>query len=168
MSNVIIVYATRYGSTAEIARAIASELTDRGIDTDIFPVQEAPSPAGYQALVIGSAIRFGAWLIPATAYLQRYKTELQQMPVAVFTTHVLATDESPQSARQRAEYLKPVLAHVQPQHTAFFAGNLDPSKTSFLENLICRMIKSPTGDLRDWQIISDWGKEILPILPSGT
>lgn len=168
MSNVIVVYATRYGSTAEIARAIANELTARGIDTDIFPVEEAPSPEGYQAAVIGSPVRFGAWLIPAVAYLQRYETEIQQMPVAVFTAHVLATDESPQSARQRSEYLKPVLAHVQPQHTAFFAGNLDPAKISFLENLVCRMIKSPTGDRRDWQIISDWGKEIFPILPSGT
>ena len=53
MSSLILVgYATRYGSTQEVAEAIAAALREEGIETDIRPMREVRTLAGYSAVVL--------------------------------------------------------------------------------------------------------------------
>jgi menaquinone-dependent protoporphyrinogen oxidase len=53
--RVLIVYASRYGSTQGIAERIAATLRRQGVETTVTPVHDAGDPAGYDAVVIGSA-----------------------------------------------------------------------------------------------------------------
>lgn len=59
---ILVNYATRAGSTAEIAAAIAETLSARGYAVDVKLVKEKPVLDGYIAVVPGSAIRMGNWL----------------------------------------------------------------------------------------------------------
>jgi menaquinone-dependent protoporphyrinogen oxidase len=55
----LIAYASRAGSTAEVAEAIGEVLRESGIDVDVRSVKDVPDVAGYNSLVLGSAIWAG-------------------------------------------------------------------------------------------------------------
>lgn len=57
--------ASKYGATAEIARAIADVLVERGLDASVLPPGEVGAVRYYDAVVLGSAVYTGHWLEPA-------------------------------------------------------------------------------------------------------
>jgi hypothetical protein len=69
-NRILITYATRAGSTPEIAAAIAESMSQRGFAVDVKSVKERPSIQGYQAVLMGSAIRMGSWLPEAVDFYQ--------------------------------------------------------------------------------------------------
>ena len=156
----LVTYATRCGSTREVAQAIAAELEQRGGSVDLLPLQQAARLAEYDAVVLGSAVRFGRWLPEALKFVEQNRAALNQKQTAVFTVHLmnLGDDEASRTARQA--YLDPVRALVTPAAEAFFAGVGDSSKVSFLERIIAKMVKSPEGDFRNWDAIRSWGRSI--------
>lgn len=56
--RILVTYATRAGSTAEVAAAIGESLAARGYAVEVKSVKEKPGVAGYSAVVLGSAIRY--------------------------------------------------------------------------------------------------------------
>lgn len=160
-SRILVAYDTRSGSTVEVAKAIAEVLAARGILVDVKPVKEKPKVDSYQAVLVGSAIRFGAWLPEAVEFVKTNQAALNQVPVAVFTTHILNLGEDGQSRTNRLAYLAAVRPLLKPVAEVFFAGRLDPEKLSLVERLISRMVKAPEGDLRDWEKIRGWGQIIF-------
>jgi menaquinone-dependent protoporphyrinogen oxidase len=53
--RVLVVYASRYGATREIADRVAATLRPQGLEATVQPAKDADDPAGYDAAVIGSA-----------------------------------------------------------------------------------------------------------------
>ncbi len=159
--RVLVTYATRCGSTAEVAEAIAAALAKRGLKADLIPVKEKPPLTGYKAVVIGSAIRMGSWVAEASDYIQANQAALEHLPTAIFSVHAnnLGDDEASRSARN--EYHKAVRALITPRAEAFFAGKIDYSKMTFLDRLISKMMKVEEVDRRDWKQIAAWA-ETLP------
>ena len=49
-SSVLIAYATRAGSTAEVAEAIADAMHAAGVPADVLPVSQVNSLAGREAV----------------------------------------------------------------------------------------------------------------------
>ncbi len=72
--KVLVAYASRAGSTAEVAQAVAEVLRARsGGDTvDVLPVKigQRPQPC-YRAVIAGSAIRMGKWLPEAVEFVAK-------------------------------------------------------------------------------------------------
>jgi menaquinone-dependent protoporphyrinogen oxidase len=159
--KVLVTYASKAGSTMEVAQAVAKELTSRGFAVDVRPVKQAGDVKGYAAVVIGSAIRMGAPLSEAIKFVEKNSAALREVPAAFFAVHLMnmGTDETSQKAR--LAYLDPIRKLVPLQNEAFFAGVGDFAKVSFIEGLISKMVKSPEGDFRDWDAISSWGQSIF-------
>ena len=134
--KVLVVYASKCGSTGEIAKAVAEEIAKRGPAADVMPVEKVTDLTGYSAVVLGSAVRFGQWLAPAVGFAARFHDPLQRMPVAIFTAHIMALGESEEDRAARQAYIAPVLKEITPVSTAFFAGKVDPDKLSFVEKTI--------------------------------
>ena len=82
--SVLIGYATRYGSTKEVAEAIAATLRDDGFPVDIQPLRNVRSLAGYNAIVMGAPLYMYRWHKDATRFLSRHRQILGERPVAVF------------------------------------------------------------------------------------
>ncbi len=160
--KVLVAYASKCGSTGEIAKVIAEEIARRGPAVDVVPVEKVTDLAGYSAVVLGSAVRFGQWLPPAVDFTARFKEPLGRIPAAIFTAHIMALGEAEQDQASRQAYIQPVINEIKPASTAFFAGSVDPEKLSFLEKTIGRIVGSPEGDKRDWTKIRGWASE-LPI-----
>jgi menaquinone-dependent protoporphyrinogen oxidase len=156
MSKVLVAYASRYGSTAEVAQAIGQELCSRGQAADVRNVEDVADLSVYDAVIIGSAIRMGRWLPAASRFVEEQQAKLRSMPTAFFTVHMLATDDSVESQQQRAAYTASERGLVPPALEAFFAGKIDPKQLNFVERMMFKATGSPGGDLRNWQAIRSW------------
>ncbi len=154
--KVLVTYASRAGSTGEVAQAIAERLCAQGWDAEVRPVAAVGSLDGFQAVVLGSAIRYGAWLPEMLEFVQAQRAALSALPVAVFTTHMQALDDSDASRSTRSGYSQAVRALLAPRDEAFFAGKVDPATLSFFERMAVKLVKSPVGDKRDGARIRAW------------
>jgi menaquinone-dependent protoporphyrinogen oxidase len=160
-SRILVAYATRAGSTVGIADAIAITLRKRGFIVDIKSVKEYPDVKGYQAVIIGSAIRRGSWLPEAITFLMENKEPLRRVRVALFTVHALNRGNDEQSRRNREAYLEALRPWVRPIDHVFFSGKLDPERLSFIDRLMVTALKSPAGDYRDWDKVNGWAEKLL-------
>ncbi len=159
--RVLVTYATRAGSTAEVAAEIGSNLSQRGFIVDVKPVKEVSSLEGYQAVVLGSAVRMGNWLPEMTAFVKANQQALNAVPVALFTVHMLNTGEDETSRTARRTYLqaiRPLLHHAE---EAYFAGRMDFSRLSFLDRIIAKMVKAVEADRRDWDAVRAWAEMVF-------
>ena len=59
--TVLVTYATKHGSTREIAEAVATTLVDRGIPTEALAIDTVADVGQYEAVVLGSAVYMGRW-----------------------------------------------------------------------------------------------------------
>jgi menaquinone-dependent protoporphyrinogen oxidase len=159
--KVLVAFSSKCGSTREVAQAVAEELTSRGFSTEVRQAKEVTSLAGYDAVVMGSAIRFNQWLPDAAAWVRKFQAELTRLPTAFFTVHILNTGDDETSRKTRLAYLDPVRAIVKPGAEAFFAGRIDLKKLTFVERMLAKAIKSPDSDQRDWQAIRAWSQTLF-------
>ncbi len=93
--KVLVAYASRYGSTAEVAEAIGARLGERGFAVDVRNIEDlASSPeilSGYSAVAVGSAVRVGNLLPAAVKFVEQNQGALRNIPVAYFAVHFLNT-----------------------------------------------------------------------------
>lgn len=162
--RILITYASRAGSTAEVAAAIGDALGARGFTVDTKPVAENQPVDGYQAVLIGSAVRMGQWLPEAVDYIKNHQQALNRVPVALFTVHMNNVGDDEESEKNRNTYVDAVRPLINPVGEAFFAGKMDFSRLSFLDRLTAKLVKAPEQDLRDWGRIRAWAEEIEPML----
>jgi menaquinone-dependent protoporphyrinogen oxidase len=158
-SKILVAYATRCGSTIEVAQAIAQIISQQGVVVDVLPVKQITGAAalqGYQAVIVGSAIRIGKWLPEAHDFVKTNQRALSKIPLAYFTVCMTLATDTPESRQKASEFVEPVRAILQPQAEAIFAGKFDPKHVSLIERLMCQAKGVPQGDFRNWDAIGNW------------
>jgi menaquinone-dependent protoporphyrinogen oxidase len=158
--RILVGYATRAGSTMEVAQAISDRLCQQGYRAEVSPIESVNNLAAFQAIILGSAIRYGSWLPEMLSFIKTHQLELKKIPVAVFTLHMQALDQDTVSSANRAKYTQKVHSYLVPRAEAFFAGKIDATSLSFFERIAVKMVKSPTGDKRDWNSIQAWADSL--------
>jgi menaquinone-dependent protoporphyrinogen oxidase len=163
--RILVAYATRAGSTVDIAEAIAKKLAESKTVVDLKPVKNVQSLNGYQAVVLGSAIRRGAVLPEIMDFIRTNKEELSKLPVACFIVCMILREDNEENRKKAVSYLEPLRAELSLVDTGMFAGKLDYSKLNSMDVFIIKyIIGTPEGDLRDWQKINDWAENLSPKL----
>ena len=160
-SRILVAYASRCGSTAEIAQALGRDLQSRGYKPEVLPVAKVSQLGGYQAILLGSAVRAGNWLGEATGFVRRHQREIQDLPNAFFTVHMKNIGDDEKSRKGRLGYLDRVREMVRPDSEVFFAGRMDMSRLSFGERLLCKVMGASSRDLRNWPAIHAWGSNVF-------
>lgn len=164
--QVLVTYASAHGSTAGVAAAVAGTLRAAGAKVDLHPVGDAPDPGGYDAVVIGSPIRYDRWLPAATTYLRSHEAALSARPVACFFTCMALS--GPGGAAQAAGYARTLArqaATVRPVSIGRFAGALDYRNVlpplRWPARLLFSALGAHSGDHRDFDAIRDWSRRCL-------
>jgi len=168
--RILVTYASRSGSTAEIAEAIGKTLNQDSIHVDVLPMQDVTDISTYSAIVAGSAIRGSKWLPEAMDFIRSHHAELLKKPVATFTVCItLAMSNSDQYRQAVAAWIEPVRAQVKPVNEGLFAGRLDFTKLPVtIDTLKLRLVVLlgifPKDDRRDWNAIRLWAESLRPLL----
>ncbi len=163
--RILVAYATRTGSTVGVAAAVGETLEEREFVVDVKPIKENPPMAGYQAVVIGSAVNGAQWLPEAVQFVRNNRSALNLVPVALFSVHIMNLGDDEKSRTKRLAYLNAVRPMLKPVNEAFFAGvGFDPNRQSWLAGLINRVFKvARDGDCRDWNAIRAWAESLNPV-----
>ena len=172
-NKMLVTYATRAGSTAGVAEAIAKTLAETGAQVDVLPMAEVNDLAIYRAVVAGSAIQGKEWLPEAMEFMRTNQTELRRKPFAAFLVCMTLVMANGKYREQVAGFMQPVRALVKPVSEGYFAGALDISKVPSLRDRIGFRISVimgvwKEGDHRDWDAIRTWAEELKPVLGLAT
>jgi menaquinone-dependent protoporphyrinogen oxidase len=169
-NKILVTYASRAGSTAEIAEVIGTTLTQNGAQVDLLPMQNVKDLSPYRAVVAGSAIRKSKWLPEAMQFVRTHRAELAQKQFATFTVCItLAMSNSDQYRQAVRGWIAPVSTLVKPMSEGLFAGMLDFRKLPLtLDTLKLRLVVAlgifPKGDRRDWNAVRAWAESLCPLL----
>jgi menaquinone-dependent protoporphyrinogen oxidase len=164
MGSVLVAYATKYGSTREVAEAVASVLVERGIDAVVRPADEVRSLDDYSAVVLGTALYFFMWRGEAHRFLRRNRKALSAMPVALFGLGPI--EDTPEQFEGAQGHLDKGLAkHVWLSlvSTAVFGGRLDPAHLRFPDNNPA-MRAMGVVDLLDFDAVRAWAGGLFEAL----
>ena len=157
---ILIAYATRAGSTFDVAEAIRQSLAEHGAQVEMRPVKEISSLEPYRAVILGSAIRAGSWLPEAVEFVKLHKSELENLPLVYFLVCATMREDTPKHHDQVLAYLKPVRAMIEPLEIGLFAGKLDANKLGLFAKMLVKVMHSEQGDWRDWEAIHEWAGKI--------
>ena len=160
-ASILVGFATRTGSTQEVAEAIAAALREGGLAVDCRPLKEVQTLERYTAVVLGAPLYMFRWHKDAKRFLSRHRQALMERPAAVFALGPFHDDaKERQDARAQLDkellkfpWLAPVAAEV-------FGGRHDPAKLTFPHNLIPALKQMPASDIRDWTAIRAWAIEL--------
>jgi menaquinone-dependent protoporphyrinogen oxidase len=154
--SVLVTYATRYGSTQEVAEAVAETMQQRGLMVDLAHMPEVLSLEGYDAIVLGTAIYMFRLHKDARRFLARHSHALTMQQVAVFALGPFHDD--PKEWKAARSHLDKGLAKfpwLTPIDHEVFGGRFDPAKLRFPFNLT-PLRRMPASDIRNWDDIRAW------------
>ena len=158
MSDSILVgYATRSGSTREVANVIASKLREAGSVVDVLPLRAVKSLGGYRSVVVGAPLYMFRWHKDARAFLKQHRAALTDRVSAVFALGPINdTEKDWQEVRRQLDKELAGFPWLTPITRVVFGGKFDPSTLGFPYGLIPALKKMPECDLRDWSAIREW------------
>jgi len=160
-ASVLVAYATRYGSTQEVAEAVTATLRERGVEVDIQPMREVRTLDQYRAVVLGAPLYMFHWHKDALHFLARHREALTQRPVAIFALGPFHADEKEfQEVREQLEKELAKFPWLTPEAIAIFGGKFDPEKLTFPHNLLPALKNMPASDVRDWTAIRAWASDL--------
>ncbi len=160
--KILLAYGTVAGSTAEVAEFVAKEMEQGGALVDVIPVESVKDITGYDAVIVGTAVRIFKILRKTKRFLNRHRNDLRKVPVAYFLLCLTMGQDTPDNVRQAKEYAKPMLAIKDPVSLGLFGGVIDHTK---LNDIFGKTMKAvPEQDNRDWEKIRTWARETLPKL----
>ena len=163
MEKVLVVYGSWTGSTASIAKAIGNGLREKGFMVDVSPPKQAGDLAGYDAVVVGAAVRATRPHGAIMKYLAKHQSELAAKAVAIFAVCMSVAEDTDEGRAQVESYiaaLKGAAPGIEPIKTGAFCGMMDFSKLNFMLKAVVKAIKSEEADGRDWEAISAWTAEL--------
>jgi len=171
-AEILVAYATRYGSTKEVAETVAATLEEQGLEVEVKMAREVRSLDGYSAVVLGTPLYMGALYKDVRALLERSQAALEQTPLALFALGPISAADGVEGSRKQLDAALAKLPWLSPVATEVFVGKYDPATLGFKDKMIAVLPASPlhgepAHDERDWGAIRGWAQEVSSRLGGG-
>ncbi|ATL32237.1 flavodoxin domain-containing protein [Streptomyces formicae] len=155
--KVLVAYATKNWSTAEIARTITEVLHKEGLAPDMRLVSEVGDLQAYDAVVLGSPLYENRWHKNARRFLNRNAQALAARPVWLFSSGPLDASASERDIPP-VPFVRRALIRVNAREHVTFGGCLEEGAKGRIARMIIKSGKG--GDYRDFARIADWTRHI--------
>ena len=160
--RVLLGYASRFGSTRDIAKRIAGKLRTNDRDVDVLSVDEIADVGPYDAVVFGSGVYDGSWTAEATDFMQRHSPILARKPVWLFSVGSFG-DQHPivgRLMRKEPREISEFEQKVHPRDYRVFAGVINLDHWPAWGRLLFNALGGHAGDNRRWPDIDTWAEKI--------
>ncbi|MET3806603.1 menaquinone-dependent protoporphyrinogen oxidase [Nakamurella sp. UYEF19] len=156
--KILVAYASKSGSTREVAETIAEELRLSEFDVTVHDAEELQDLSGYDAAVIGSALYSFRWRPAAINLLKGQVKSGGKMPLWLFQTGPLekVADGSGVGTPGKVHRLASAAGAAPP---TTFGGRIEPGTAQGF--MARKMATGPkAGDYRDFPQIRRWADGI--------
>ena len=179
--NALIVYGTTFGATKGTSEEIARILREQNFDVKIVNAQEekVKDISGYGLIIVGSSLANCRWNSGAEDFLKKFHKEFENKKLALFVSSVNPIAEREGNKEEIAKLRKIALEDkvskydLKPIAMSLFGGILNYNKMGFiarkgmeiafklrLQNNGFKETEPGVYDLRDWNEIQKWTKEL--------
>lgn len=151
--STLVVYASKHGSTKQIAEQVTRQLRQAGInDVKCLDTKAAEKQlADARCVVLGAPVYAQKWLTDAAVFAEANREELEGKKLFVFSSG-------------GSEELDPAItagvAQYNPVEHVYFRGKLAKSSLNLLEKILIYLAKAHYGDARDWTKINAWADQL--------
>jgi menaquinone-dependent protoporphyrinogen oxidase len=177
MKSVLVLYMSRGGHTARIARRICEGVAEGGGRAEMMDIYEALHEGvdwpGYDVVAFGAPVLYGTYDKSVLAFVARHRAALDAKPNSFFNVSVVA--RTPEKAtvegnRYMQKFLE--LSPWRPKHLKVIAGKVDYPSWKWYERLMIQLImkytQGPTDpraviDYTDWNDVRAYGKHLLTL-----
>ncbi len=166
MARILVLFASSYGHTRDIAWTIERHLRRRGHAVDLVDArQAAPSPGEYDLVVVGSPVQMGRHARSIRRWAQRNRAELDRQPAAFFSVSMSAAGGKPDP--YVARFMEETGWH--PGRVVSFAGALPYTRYNPLLRFVMKRISRKGGhttdtsrdhDFTDWKAVRAFAQAI--------
>jgi menaquinone-dependent protoporphyrinogen oxidase len=152
----LVAYASKRGSTAEIAETVAATLRRGGIKVSLCSVDEVGSLDPYEAVVVGSAVYMKRWRGDARHFLKRHRKALRKLPFWVFSSGPVGdpAGDNPEWIESRRFVEK--VEELGARGHAVFGGRVPAEPHGLMEKAMVEGTPEQYRDRRDWDQIRAW------------
>ncbi|MCL4293940.1 MAG: flavodoxin [Acidimicrobiia bacterium] len=165
MTDVLVAFASKRGSTQEIAEAVADGLRSRGLSVDCRPVEEVREVSPYGAVVLGSAVYIKRWRGDAKRFLRRHRKALAAMPFWVFSSGPVGDPEKqPGPSWLEPPKIVKAVERLGARDHVVFGGRLPAEPKGPMERSMVDGTPEEYRDRRDWDEIRAWASTIASSL----
>ena len=173
--SALVVFGTRYGSTAKIAEEIGAVLGDEGFKVRVVNAAKdtISDISEFDVVIVGSGIKMGKWTKETLNFLKKFEADLSQKKVALFVSCGYSR-EPDKVDEARENFLIKVADRypsIKPVSLSLFGGVFSFDKYGFAERLVFRGIKKELEkqgietkkpyDFRDWETIREWTRSVI-------
>lgn len=173
MKNILVVYATREGTTQRVAQHLAATLHARGLRATVRDAREVDPAINlepFDAFVLAASVHFGKHEKEAATFVKMHRDALAAKPCAFLSisgSEATAEDpRAPSAAREqaRADARQAVTSFFhetgwQPSNVELVAGAMLCKQYSFFTRMLVKLVsrkKGVTIDTTQDQVFTDW------------
>jgi menaquinone-dependent protoporphyrinogen oxidase len=161
MTHVLVAYASKRGSTAEIAEAIADVLRQSGLEVDCRSAGEVRSLDSYDGVVLGSAVYMKRWRGDAKHFLRKHREELSRLPFWVFSSGPVGDpSEAPDPSWLEPAQIIDRVQQLGARDHVVFGGRVPAKPRGPIERSMVKNTPAQYQDRRDWDEIRTWASRI--------
>ena len=177
MKSVLVLYMSRGGHTARIARRICEGVAEGGGRAEMMDINEALHEGvdwgRCDVVAFGAPVLYGTYDKSVLAFVAQHRAALESKPNSFFNVSVVA--RTPEKAtvegnRYMQKFLE--LSPWRPRHLKVIAGKVDYPSWKWYERLMIQLIMKythgPTDprsviDYTDWNDVRAYGKHLLTL-----
>jgi menaquinone-dependent protoporphyrinogen oxidase len=162
--TVLVAYASKRGSTAEIAETIAATLRREGLGVCLERAEDVQSLDRYDAVVLGSAVYMKRWRGDARHFLKKHRKALKQMPFWVFSSGPVGDPSNDNPEWTEPPKIVEKVEELGGREHVVFGGCLPAEPQGLMEGTMVEGTPKEFRDRRDWATIRAWASQIAVAL----
>ncbi len=165
--NVLVAYASKRGSTAEIAEAISRTLRREDASVECRVAEEVESLEPYDAVILGSAVYMKRWRGDAKHFLREHRKALEGMPFWVFSSGPAGDPAADNPTWMEPPRIVEKVEKLGCRGHIVFGGRLPTDPRGPIEKAMVENTPVEYRDRRDWDEIRRWTIAIVCELKMG-
>lgn len=156
--RILMVTASRHGSTDEIGQEIAASLAAAGFVVTVSEPGDVSAVTGYDAVVLGSAVYYGRWMAAMGEFVERLADQLRHARLWLYWSGPVARQRPHRGGAGSPEaYVR----RLEPRGWREFGGKVDARTLGRGEKSILSMSGGGPGDFRDFDEVREFAQEIV-------
>lgn len=159
MKSVLVLYYSRGGHTAKIARAMAEHLQSQSIACDIVHIEQAADIdwQKYDVIALGACVLYGSYHKSVFEFVKQYQQQIKAKPNSFFSVNVVARNPEkrvPENNKYLQKFIE--LSAWTPQDVKVIAGKVDYPSWRWYDRMMIQLIMKITDGPTDPKAIIDY------------